>query len=74
LRARGCDAVEVAAGQTTPAANLSYVRQFLTPFSDAVRNTLNTVTIARGGITSADAVNTIVAAGRADLCVLDVPR
>jgi anthraniloyl-CoA monooxygenase len=71
---RGCDAIEAAAGQTMPAANLSYGRHFLTPFSDAIRNALNTVTIARGGITSADAVNTIVAAGRADLCVLDIPR
>lgn len=72
LSDRGCDAIEVAAGQTTPAGNPSYERHFLTPFSDAIRNAVGVATITRGGITSADAVNTIVAAGRADLCVLDL--
>jgi len=43
----------------------------LISFSDRVRNAVGIPTIIRGNITSADEVNTIVAAGRADLCVLD---
>jgi anthraniloyl-CoA monooxygenase len=71
LREHGADAIEVAVGQTTPAGHVSYAGQFLTPFSDAIRHAVGLPTIVRGGITSADAVNTIVAAGRADLCIVD---
>lgn len=71
LKEHGCDAVELAAGQTTVHAGPSYNGHFLTSFSDQVRNTVGIPTIIRGNITSADEVNTIVAAGRADLCVLD---
>lgn len=71
LKDHGCDAIELAAGQTTVDARPSYARHFLVPFSDQVRNSVGVRTIARGNIVSADEVNTIVAAGRADLCVVD---
>ena len=71
LKERGCDALEVVGGHTTIFANPSYRRYFLTPFSDEVRNSVGIPTLTRGNITSADEVNTILAAGRADLCVLD---
>ncbi len=47
---------------------------FQTPFSDQVRNEAGIATIAVGNITTADQVNTIVAAGRADLCALARPH
>ena len=47
---------------------------FQTPFSDQVRNEADIATIAVGNITTSDQVNTIVAAGRADLCALARPH
>jgi anthraniloyl-CoA monooxygenase len=47
---------------------------FQTPFSDRIRNEADIPTIAVGNITTADQINTIVAAGRADLCALARPH
>jgi len=47
---------------------------YQTPFSDRVRNEVGIATIAVGNIFEADHVNTIVAAGRADLCALARPH
>jgi anthraniloyl-CoA monooxygenase len=47
---------------------------YQTPFSDQVRNDLGVPTIAVGNITDADQVNSIIAAGRADLCALARPH
>jgi anthraniloyl-CoA monooxygenase len=47
-----------------------YGRMFQVPFSDRIRNEAGVPTIAVGNITEYDHVNTIVAAGRADLCAL----
>ena len=43
---------------------------FQTPFSEMIRNEVGVPTIAVGNITTADQVNTIVAAGRADICAI----
>jgi anthraniloyl-CoA monooxygenase len=51
-----------------------YGRMYQTPFSDRVRNEVGIPTIAVGNIFEADHVNTIVAAGRADLCALARPH
>jgi anthraniloyl-CoA monooxygenase len=72
--ARGCDLIDVSAGQTTPDAKPVYGRMFQTPFSEQVRNEARIPTIAVGNITTADQVNTIVAAGRADLVALARPH
>ncbi len=74
LKARGCDLVDVSAGQTSREARPQYGRMFQTPFSDAIRQEAGIATIAVGAITSADQVNTIVASGRADLCALARPH
>jgi anthraniloyl-CoA monooxygenase len=71
LRDRGCDLVEPVAGQTTSQYRPDYRRLFLVPFSDRIRNESGIATLVGGGITSADEANTILAAGRADVCVLD---
>ena len=67
FRAHGADIIDVSAGQTSRWANPVYGRMFQTPFSEMIRNELRIPTIAVGNITTADQVNTIIAAGRADL-------
>ena len=74
LKARGLDIIDVSAGQTTSEAQPVYGRMFQTPFSDAIRSEVDMPTITVGNITTADQVNTIVAAGRADLVALARPH
>ena len=72
---RGCNLIDVSAGQTHPDAKPIYGRMFQTPFSDRIRNELrNVATIAVGNIQTWDQVNTIVVSGRADLCALARPH
>jgi anthraniloyl-CoA monooxygenase len=73
LLEHGCDLVEVAAGWTVPWDRPDYGRLYLVPASDRVRNEAGVATIAAGNLTTADEVSTVLAAGRADLCLLD-PR
>jgi anthraniloyl-CoA monooxygenase len=70
LRERGCDLIHVQAGQTTLRASPLYGRMFLATYSDRVRNEAGTPTLVGGNVTSRDEINTLLAAGRADLCVL----
>ena len=74
FRAHGADILDVSAGQTSRWANPVYGRMFQTPFSEMIRNEVKVPTIAVGNITTADQVNTIIAAGRADLCALARPH
>ncbi len=70
LGARGCDIVDVSAGQTVPEQKPVYGRLFQTPFADRVRHEAGIPTMTVGNIASWADVNSIIAAGRADLCVL----
>lgn len=70
----GCDLIDVSSGQTTPDAAPVYGRMFQTPFSEAIRNEADLATMCVGSITTADQVNTILAAGRADLVALARPH
>jgi anthraniloyl-CoA monooxygenase len=70
LHAHGCDIVDVSAGQTVPDQQPAYGRLFQTPFADRIRHEVGMATMAVGNISSYMDVNTIIAAGRADLCVL----
>lgn len=74
LKERGCDLVMTFAGQTTIDSHPSYDRGFLTALSDRVRNEAGVPTMTAGNITTVGQVNTILAAGRADLCIMDTPR
>ena len=74
LKERGCDIVDVSTGQTSPDARPAYGRSYQTPFSDGIRNRAGIPTIAVGAISSYDDVNSIVLAGRADLCALARPH
>jgi anthraniloyl-CoA monooxygenase len=71
---KGADIIHVSTGQTSADAQPVYGRMFQTPFSDRIRNEAGIPTIAVGNITEADQVNSIVAAGRADLCALARPH
>jgi anthraniloyl-CoA monooxygenase len=66
----GADIVDVSAGQTVPQGKPVYGRQFQTPFSDRIRHEARVPTMTVGNISSPADVNTILAAGRADLVVL----
>lgn len=70
LKALGCDIVDVSAGQTVDDDAPVYGRCFQTPFSDKVRQEAAMPTMTVGNISSYGDVNSIVAAGRADLVVL----
>ncbi|UZF93272.1 bifunctional salicylyl-CoA 5-hydroxylase/oxidoreductase [Bosea sp. NBC_00550] len=72
--AEGCDLVDVSTGQTVKESRPIYGRMFQTPFSDRIRNEAEVATMCVGNITTADQVNTIVAAGRADLVALGRPH
>jgi len=70
----GCDFIDVSSGQTTRAAKPVYGRMYQTPFADRIRNEAGIATIAVGAITDADQANSIIAAGRADLCAIARPH
>ncbi len=70
LKAHGCDIVDVSAGQTVADDAPVYGRLFQTPFADRVRHEAELPTMTVGNISSWADVNSILAAGRADLCVL----
>ena len=70
----GVDLVDVSTGQTVCDSRPVYGRMFQTPFSDQVRNEARVATMCVGNITTADQVNTILAAGRADLVALGRPH
>ena len=74
FKAAGVDIIDVSAGQTSLEAQPVYGRMFQTPFADAVRNDARIATMAVGNIFETDHVNSIIAAGRADLCCLARPH
>jgi anthraniloyl-CoA monooxygenase len=70
LKAAGVDIVDVSSGQVVSDEKPQYGRLFQTPFADRIRLELGMPTMAVGGISSFEDVNSILAAGRADLCVI----
>jgi anthraniloyl-CoA monooxygenase len=74
LAVHGCGLIHVVAGQTVPEApQADYRRGFLTPLADRVRAQARVPTLVGGYLTTPDEANTILGAGRADLCLLEVP-
>ena len=74
LRDHGCDIVDVSSGQVSALEKPAFGRSYQTPFADRIRHEVGIPTIAVGAISSYDDVNTIVLAGRADLCALARPH
>jgi anthraniloyl-CoA monooxygenase len=74
FKAAGADMIDVSSGQVIKAEKPVYGRMFQTPFADRIRNEAGIATIAVGAISEADHVNSIIAAGRADLCAVARPH
>ena len=74
FKAAGADLIDCSSGQVSKAEKPVYGRMFQTPFADRVRNEAGIPTIAVGAISEADHVNSIIAAGRADLCAVARPH
>jgi anthraniloyl-CoA monooxygenase len=74
FRDAGADMIDCSSGQVSKQEKPVYGRMFQTPFSDRVRNEAGIATIAVGAISEADHVNSIIAAGRADLCAVARPH
>ena len=70
----GADVIDCSSGQVSKAEKPVYGRMFQVPFSDRIRNEIGIPTIAVGNIFEGDHVNTIIAAGRADLCAVARPH
>jgi anthraniloyl-CoA monooxygenase len=72
--AHGADAIDVSTGQVVPDEHPEYGRSYQTPYADRIRNELGVPVIAVGAISSWDDVNSLILAGRADLCALGRPH
>jgi anthraniloyl-CoA monooxygenase len=70
----GTDLIDVSSGQTVPWQKPVYGRMYQTPFADKIRNEIGIATMAVGNIFEPDHVNSIIAAGRADLCAIARPH
>ncbi len=74
FKAAGADMIDCSSGQVSKREKPVYGRMFQTPFADRIRNEAGIATIAVGAISEADHVNSIIAAGRADLCAVARPH
>ncbi|MFD7602790.1 bifunctional salicylyl-CoA 5-hydroxylase/oxidoreductase [Streptomyces mirabilis] len=72
--AHGADAVDVSTGQVVADEQPEYGRSFQTPFADRIRHETGLPVIAVGAISSWDDVNSLILAGRTDLCALARPH
>ena len=74
FKAAGADLIDCSSGQVSKQEKPVYGRMFQTPFADRIRQEAGIATIAVGAISEADHVNSIIAAGRADLCAVARPH
>ncbi|SPD65095.1 putative OXIDOREDUCTASE PROTEIN [Cupriavidus taiwanensis] len=74
FKAAGADMIDCSSGQVSPDQAPVYGRMYQTPFADRIRNEAGIATIAVGAIFEADHVDSIIAAGRADLCAIARPH
>jgi anthraniloyl-CoA monooxygenase len=70
----GADLIDCSSGQVSKKEKPVYGRMFQTPFADRIRQEAGIATIAVGAISEADHANSILAAGRADLCAVARPH
>jgi anthraniloyl-CoA monooxygenase len=74
MKSAGADIIDVSTGQTVASQAPVYGRMWQTPFADRIRNEVGIATITVGSVYEPDHVNSIVAAGRADLCAIARPH
>ncbi|MER6490774.1 bifunctional salicylyl-CoA 5-hydroxylase/oxidoreductase [Streptomyces griseorubiginosus] len=72
--AHGVDAVDVSTGQVVAEERPEYGRSYQTPYADRIRHEIGVPVIAVGAISSWDDVNSLILAGRTDLCALARPH
>ncbi|MEU6085258.1 bifunctional salicylyl-CoA 5-hydroxylase/oxidoreductase [Streptomyces sp. NPDC047085] len=72
--AHGADAIDVSTGQVVAEERPEFGRSYQTPFADRIRNSVRVPVIAVGAISSWDDVNSLILAGRTDLCALARPH
>lgn len=70
LAAMGCDVVDVSSAGNLPESQPEYGRMYQVPFAEAVKYGAGLPVMAVGGLRGADHANTVLGAGRADLCAL----
>ncbi|MEC3975256.1 bifunctional salicylyl-CoA 5-hydroxylase/oxidoreductase [Amycolatopsis sp. H20-H5] len=70
----GADGIDVSTGQVVSEEKPLYGRSYQTPYADRIRNEIGReygiAVLAVGAISSYDDVNSLILAGRADLCAL----
>ena len=66
----GADAIDVSTGEVVAHEQPRYGRSYQTPYADLIRNTVGVPVIAVGVISTYDDVNSLLLAGRADLCAV----
>ncbi len=74
FKAAGADLIDCSSGQVSKREKITFGRMFQTPFADRIRQEAGIATMAVGAISEADHVNSIIAAGRADLCAVARPH
>jgi anthraniloyl-CoA monooxygenase len=74
FKSAGADMIDCSSGQVSAEQKPVYGRMYQTPFADRIRHEAGIATIAVGAITEADHVNSIISAGRADLCAVARPH
>ena len=74
FKAAGADVIDCSSGQVSKKEKPVFGRMFQTPFADRIRQEASIATMAVGAISEADHVNSIIAAGRADLCAVARPH
>ncbi|MFF0854572.1 bifunctional salicylyl-CoA 5-hydroxylase/oxidoreductase [Streptomyces sp. NPDC003280] len=72
--AHGADAIDVSTGQVVAEERPEFGRSYQTPFADRIRHEVGVPVIAVGAISSWDDVNSLILAGRTDLCALARPH
>ncbi|MFB7732824.1 bifunctional salicylyl-CoA 5-hydroxylase/oxidoreductase [Streptomyces sp. NPDC056112] len=72
--AHGADAIDVSTGQVVADERPEFGRSYQTPFADRIRHEVGVPVIAVGAISSWDDVNSLILAGRTDLCALARPH
>jgi anthraniloyl-CoA monooxygenase len=74
LKQAGCDLIDCSSGQTVPWQKPVYGRMYQASYADWVRNEVGIATMTVGAVTTPDQVNTLLAAGKADLVALARPH
>ncbi|WP_328501269.1 bifunctional salicylyl-CoA 5-hydroxylase/oxidoreductase [Streptomyces sp. NBC_00457] len=72
--AHGADAIDVSTGQVVAEERPEFGRSYQTPYADRIRHETGIPVTAVGAISSWDDVNSLILAGRTDLCALARPH